>query len=65
MSDPIDQDPWEEQDEDDPGQHILEESPEARAARTRRNWLLAGALLAFVILVFAVTIIHLGGHVFG
>jgi hypothetical protein len=40
------------------------EDPEARAARTRRNWLLAGALMVFVALVFVVTIIHLGGHVF-
>jgi hypothetical protein len=30
-----------------------------------RNWLLAGALLAFVVLVFVVTIVRLGGHVFG
>jgi hypothetical protein len=43
----------------------LSEDPEARAARARRNWLLAGALMAFVVVVFIVTIIHLGGHVFG
>jgi hypothetical protein len=29
-----------------------------------RNWLLAGVLLAFVALVFIVTIVRLGGHVF-
>ena len=41
----------------------LTEGPEARAARRRRNLILAAALIAFVILVFVVTIIRLGGHV--
>ena len=40
------------------------ESPEAARARRMRNWLLAGVLLAFVALVFVVTIVRLGGHVF-
>jgi hypothetical protein len=60
MSDPLDHDDGLPPEGSDP----LSESPEARAARTRRNWLLAGALLAFVALVFIVTIIRLGGHVF-
>lgn len=61
MSDPLDHD------DEFPlaGSDPLSESPEARAARSRRNWLLAGVLLAFVIMVFVVTIIRLGGHVFG
>ena len=40
------------------------EGPEAAKARRMRNWLLAGALVAFVVLVFIVTIVRLGGHVF-
>jgi len=40
------------------------ESPESVRARRMRNWLLASALAAFVILVFVVTIVRLGGHVF-
>lgn len=41
------------------------EGPEARAARSRRNWMLAGALIVFVVLVFVVTIVRLGGHAGG
>jgi hypothetical protein len=40
-----------------------QEAPEAARARRFRNWLLAGALFAFVVLVFVVTIVRLGGHV--
>jgi hypothetical protein len=40
------------------------EGPEARAARSRRNWIIAGALFAFVAVIFIVTIVHLGGNVF-
>jgi hypothetical protein len=40
------------------------ESPEAAKARRLRNWALGGALLAFVILIFVVTLVRLGGHVF-
>jgi len=43
--------------------HPAHESDEARRARNRRNWLLAGALLAFVVLVFVVTLVRLGGNV--
>jgi hypothetical protein len=42
----------------------VQESAEAARARKLRNWALAGALLTFVILVFIVTIVRLGGHVF-
>jgi hypothetical protein len=60
MSDPLDDDRWNEA----AWEHrAVEETPEAKAARTRRNWVLAGVLLAFVLTVFVVTIIHLGGHV--
>jgi hypothetical protein len=41
----------------------INESPEAARARKLRNWMLAGALVAFVILVFVVTIVRLGGNV--
>ena len=41
-----------------------EESPEAARARRLRNWLLAGALFAFAVLFYVVTIVHQGGHVF-
>ena len=39
------------------------EGPQARTARNLRNWVIAGALAAFVILVFVVTIVRLGGNV--
>ncbi len=42
----------------------FEESPAAARARKLRNWALAGALMAFVVLIFIVTIVRLGGHVF-
>jgi len=41
----------------------LWEAPEAAKARRRRNWVLAGALFLFVVLVFAVTLVRLGGNV--
>lgn len=41
----------------------FQETPEAARARKLRNWILAGVLMAFVVLVFAVTIVRLGGHV--
>jgi hypothetical protein len=40
------------------------ETPEAARARRLRNWLLGGVLAAFVILVFVITIVRMGGHVF-
>ena len=41
------------------------ESRDAASARSKRNWILAGVLIAFVVLVFAVTIVRLGGHASG
>jgi len=38
-------------------------SPEDKKIRSRRNWVLAGSLVAFVILVFVVTIVKLRGNV--
>ena len=38
------------------------ESPEAARARRGRNWLLAIALLAFVGLVFAITVAKISSH---
>jgi hypothetical protein len=43
--------------------HPARETAEARKARVRRNWMLAGALIAFVILVFVITIVRLQGNV--
>lgn len=39
-------------------------SPEENKARSRRNWVIAGGLFAFVIVVFLVSIFRLGGDVF-
>jgi hypothetical protein len=39
------------------------ETPEAARARRRRSLVMALALGAFVILVFIVTIVRMGGHV--
>jgi hypothetical protein len=39
------------------------ESPGAARARRGRNLLLAGALLAFVALVFVITIVKISGNV--
>ena len=41
----------------------LAETPEAAKARRRRSLVIAFALAAFVILVFVVTIVRMGGHV--
>jgi len=43
----------------------FKEGPEATKARKLRNWMLAGVLFAFVILMFVVTIVRMGGHVLG
>jgi len=40
------------------------ESPEAARARRMRNLMLGGVLAAFVVLIFVITIVRLGGHVF-
>ena len=39
------------------------ESPEAARARRVRNLMLAGVLVAFVVLIFVITLVRLGGHV--
>ncbi len=39
------------------------DTPEAAKARALRNWVLAGVLAAFVVLVFVVTIVRLAGNV--
>ena len=41
----------------------FKETPEAARARRVRNWMLGGVLLAFVVLVFVITIVRLGAHV--
>ena len=38
-------------------------TPEELRKRNQRNWALAGVLLAFVVLVFAVTIVKIGGNI--
>jgi len=38
-------------------------TPEEERKRNQRNWAIAGVLLAFVVLVFVVTIVKLGGNV--
>jgi len=38
-------------------------TPEEERKRKQRNWAIAGVLLAFVVLVFVVTIVKLGGNV--
>lgn len=37
-------------------------TPEEIAARKRRNWAIAGALVLFVILVFTVTVLRLSAN---
>jgi hypothetical protein len=38
-------------------------TPEEKRKLSQRNWTVAGVLLAFVLLVFVVTIVKLGGNV--
>jgi hypothetical protein len=42
---------------------IMQLTPEEERKRNQRNWAIAGVLLAFVVLVFVVTIVKLGGNV--
>lgn len=37
--------------------------PAARRARSRRNWAIAFGLIAFMALVFLITVTRMGGHV--
>jgi hypothetical protein len=41
----------------------MELTPEEIRKRNQRNWAIAGVLMAFVVLVFLVTIVKLGGNV--
>ena len=38
-------------------------TPEEKRKLSQRNWTVAGLLLAFVVLVFIVTIVKLGGNI--
>jgi hypothetical protein len=38
-------------------------TPEEQKKRNQRNWALAAVLVAFVVLVFVVTVVKLGGNV--
>ncbi|MCE9523410.1 MAG: hypothetical protein K8S25_13385 [Alphaproteobacteria bacterium] len=38
-------------------------TPEELKKRNQRNWAIAGILLAFVVLVFVVTVVKLGGNI--
>jgi hypothetical protein len=38
-------------------------TPEEEKKRTQRNWAIAGILLAFVVLVFWVTVAKIGGNI--
>ena len=38
-------------------------TPEEERKRNQRNWAIAGILLAFVVLVFVVTITKIGGNI--
>lgn len=38
-------------------------TPEEERKRNQRNWAIAGILLAFVVLVFWVTVVKLGGNI--
>lgn len=41
----------------------MELTPEEKKKLAQRNWALAGLLLTFIILVFVVTVVKLGGSV--
>ena len=41
----------------------MEMTPEEKKKLSQRNWALAGLLLAFIVLVFVVTVVKLGGNV--
>ena len=41
----------------------MELTPEEKRKLSHRNWALAGMLVAFVILVFVVTLVKLGGNI--
>lgn len=39
------------------------DDPAAQRARSRRNWAIAAGLLAFIVIVFIVTLTKIGGNV--
>jgi Na+-transporting methylmalonyl-CoA/oxaloacetate decarboxylase gamma subunit len=41
----------------------MELTPEEKRKLSQRNWALAGMLVAFIILVFLVTVVKLGGSI--
>jgi hypothetical protein len=41
----------------------MELTPEEKRKLSQRNWAMAGMLVAFVILVFVVTLVKLGGNI--
>lgn len=41
----------------------MELTPEEKRKLSQRNWALAGMLVAFVVLVFVVTLVKLGGNI--
>lgn len=41
----------------------MELTPEEKRKLSQRNWAVAGMLLVFVVLVFVVTVVKLGGNV--
>jgi len=38
-------------------------TPEEERKRKQRNWAIAGLLLAFIVLVYVVTIVKIGGNI--
>lgn len=42
---------------------IMSLTPEEQKKRKQRNWALAGILLAFVAIVYVVTIVKIGGNI--
>lgn len=38
-------------------------TPEEQKKRKQRNWAIAGLLVAFIVIVYAVTIVKLGGNI--
>jgi hypothetical protein len=43
--------------------NAVELTPEEKRKRTQRNYAVAGALLALVVLIFVVTIAKIGGNI--
>ena len=38
-------------------------TPEEQKKRKQRNWAIAGLLVAFIVIVYAVTIVKIGGNI--